>query len=66
LLATFVREVRYYQKTVGLLFPRRSFALLVKQIADEFSNTGLRWRASALYALQYAAEDALTMQMSML
>ena len=42
------------------------FALLVKQIMSDMINTNLRWKASALCALQYAAEDALTMQMSML
>ena len=59
-------EVRYYQSKVGLLFPRRTFAKLVWWLQRKYAREDLRWSASALCALQYAAEDALCMNMSML
>jgi hypothetical protein len=56
LLANALREIRHYQKQVGLVFARSSFNRLVKQICDDELRSTIRWRASALAALQYAAE----------
>ena len=65
-LALFIKECRYYQDTVGLLFGRLPFSRLVREIQGNITTNDIRWKGSALCALQYAAEDALTMQMSML
>jgi hypothetical protein len=65
-LALFIKECRYYQDTVGLLFGRLPFTRLVREIQGDITSNDILWKGSALYTLQYAAEDALTMQMSML
>jgi hypothetical protein len=66
LLANALREIKHYQKQVGLVFARSSFNRLVKQICEDDLRTPLRWQASALAALQYSAETALGMHFEML
>ena len=60
-----LREIRYYQKQVGLIFIHNSFNRLVKQICHE-QHFIIQWRSSALTALQYASETALCMHFEML
>lgn len=63
-----LKEIRHYQKEGGLIFSRRSFNGLVRDVCDELMpSTGtMRWRASALACLQYAAETAICMHFEML
>ena len=64
---TYIRECKYYQKTVDLLFKRLPFTRLVKDITTDMSSTGgIKWRSSALVALQYMSESMLTMHFQML
>ena len=67
-LAMALREIRHYQKEGGLVFSRASFNGLVRDITlDLAPRSGcMRWRASALACLQYAAETALCMHFEML
>jgi histone H3 len=51
-----LREIRKYQKSVELLLRRAPFQRLVREIALEF-KTDLRFQATALMALQEAAEQ---------
>jgi Core histone H2A/H2B/H3/H4 len=66
LLANALREIKHYQKQVGLVFARNSFNRLVKWICEDELRTPVRWQASALAALQYSAETALGMYFEML
>ena len=68
MLAMALKEIRYYQKEGGLVFSRASFNGLVRDISlDLAPRSGfMRWRASALACLQYAAETALCMHFEML
>jgi histone H3 len=50
-----LREIRKYQKQTDLLLPRLPFQRLVREIAQN-CRTDLRFQASALAALQEAAE----------
>ena len=54
-----LREIRRYQKSVELLIPKLPFQRLVREIAQDF-KPDLRFQASALLALQEAAEAYLT------
>jgi len=57
-----LREIRKYQASTNLLLRKLPFARLVKQLCqDHFVPPGgsLKWRASAIEALQEAAEDYL-------
>ncbi|KAI8807818.1 histone-fold-containing protein [Cladochytrium replicatum] len=57
-----LREIRKYQKTTDLLLRKLPFARIVREISQEFAfvyekNESLRWQATALMALQEAAES---------
>ncbi|GAA5907527.1 hypothetical protein JCM8208_001405 [Rhodotorula glutinis] len=53
-----LREIRRYQKSTELLIRKAPFIRLVREICSDVGET-LRWQASALGALQEAAEDYL-------
>ena len=53
-----LNEIRYFQKHTHLLIRRLPFQCLVREIADHF-KTELRWRSSALMALQEACKAYL-------
>jgi len=53
-----LREIRRYQKSTDLLIRKLPFQRLVREIAQEF-RTDLRFQASAVLALQEAAEAYL-------
>uniref|UniRef100_A0A7S0HZR0 Core Histone H2A/H2B/H3 domain-containing protein n=1 Tax=Hanusia phi TaxID=3032 RepID=A0A7S0HZR0_9CRYP len=52
-------EIRRYQKSTDLLLRKLPFARLVKELTLHYNNSGLRWQADALLAMQEAAEDYL-------
>jgi histone H3/H4 len=52
-------EIRRYQKSTDLLLRRLPFARLVRELTFHYNNSGLRWQAEALLALQEASEDYL-------
>mmetsp|Transcript_21084 Transcript_21084/g.30589 ORF Transcript_21084/g.30589 Transcript_21084/m.30589 type:complete len:152 (-) Transcript_21084:233-688(-) len=52
-------EIRKYQRSTDLLLRRLPFARLVKEIQQSFIEKDYRWQASALLALQEAAETHL-------
>ena len=59
-----LREIRRFQKSSELLVRKLPFQRLVREIAEEWgnkpnSNEPLRWQASAVLALQEAAEAYL-------
>ncbi|KAK8153252.1 histone-fold-containing protein [Phyllosticta citribraziliensis] len=56
-----LREIRRYQKSTELCVPRLPFARLVREIAMQVvtPEKSLRWQATALEALQEAAEAYL-------
>ncbi|KAJ3057252.1 histone H3.1 [Rhizophlyctis rosea] len=53
-----LREIRRYQKSTELLLSKTSFQKLVREVAQDF-RTDLRFQASALAAVQEAAEAYL-------
>ena len=53
-----LKEIRFYQKEYGLIFSKIACARLFREICNE-ENTGLRWQAVAIMALQEAMEDYL-------
>lgn len=53
-----LREIRRYQKSTELLIRKLPFQRLVREIAQDF-KTDLRFQASAIAALQEAAESYL-------
>lgn len=53
-----LREIRRYQKSTELLIRKLPFSRLVREIAQDF-KTDLRFQASAISALQEAAEAYL-------
>ncbi|GAA5987720.1 hypothetical protein JCM11641_002570 [Rhodosporidiobolus odoratus] len=56
-----LREIRFYQKEVGLLIRKLPFQRLVRQVCNEVdSSKPCRWQGSALEILHEAAEDYLT------
>lgn len=66
-----MREIRYYQKSVGMLIPRRSFARLVKELMDQTVRSltnypvGFRITVAALAAIQEATEAAVVLALEM-
>lgn len=62
-----LQEIRKYQKTTELLIPKLPFARLVREVANDFitsayggiGNSGLRWKSTAVMALQEATEAYL-------
>mmetsp|Transcript_33867 Transcript_33867/g.56928 ORF Transcript_33867/g.56928 Transcript_33867/m.56928 type:complete len:158 (+) Transcript_33867:120-593(+) len=54
-----LKEIRQYQRSTELLIRKLPFARLVKEIQMQFTNKDLRWQASALLAMQEAAEAHL-------
>ena len=54
-------EIRKYQKSTDLLLRKLPFARVVKEVAQDMYRGGepLRWQASAIMALQEAAEAFL-------
>lgn len=58
-----LRQIKYYQKSTDLLLRLAPFARLIKEITNELAvdNIGdYRWKASAIAALQHAAESFIT------
>ena len=53
-----MREIKKFQQSFDLLIPKRSFQMLVREIAQDF-KTDLRFQSSALLALHEAAEAYL-------
>lgn len=55
-----LKQIKFYQKTTDLLLRKSPFAALVREIAEQLADdaefSGFRWKASALEALQCAAE----------
>jgi len=54
-----IKEIRFYQRNTDLLIRKLPFARLVKEIQSEMSTRDYRWQASAILALQEAAEAHL-------
>ena len=54
-----LREIRAYQKSTNLLIPRLPFSRLVREIAMNASVRDIRFKSSALMALQEACEAYL-------
>ncbi len=54
-----LKEIRHYQKTTNLLLRKLPFQRLVREVTTEY-KTDLRFQATALQALQEAAEAYLT------
>ena len=54
-----LKEIRRFQKSTELLIRKLPFARLVKEVMQNFTNKEYRWQASALLALQEAAEAHL-------
>ena len=54
-----LKEIRFYQRNTELLIRKLPFSRLVKEIQTYFSRQEYRWQASAIYALQEAAEAHL-------
>ena len=54
-----LKEIRQYQRSTELLIRKLPFARLVKEVQLHFTNREYRWQASALLAMQEAAEAHL-------
>ena len=54
-----LKEIRKYQKSCDLLIKRLPFQRVVKEIVQNLFDQQYRWQASALAALQEAAEAYL-------
>ena len=54
-----LKEIRFYQKNTDLLIRRLPFARLVKEVQTFVTPHEYRWQASAMIALQEAAEAHL-------
>ena len=55
-----LREIREFQMTTDLLLPRLAFARLVKEETERYTKENdWRWEASAMEAIQEAAEAHL-------
>lgn len=52
-----LREIRHYQKHVGLLIPQAPFQRLVREIADNVATPGVRFQQAAISALQEVGEQ---------
>lgn len=58
------REIKKYQKSTDLLLKRAPFQRLVREITQTLDkNNSLQWRATALAALQEAAEAFLVQRL---
>ena len=55
-----LKEIWYYQKRVGLICSRRCFSRLIREVAKDLRLIDKRWQASAIEAIQEAAERYLT------
>lgn len=53
---TALREIHFFQRTVGNLIPRRPFQLLVREVVINNHSLDYRFRSEALHALQEATE----------
>lgn len=53
-----LREIRKYQKSTNLLFPKLAFTRLVREIGQSF-HVGLRFQSTAISCLQEATEAYL-------
>lgn len=58
-----IREIRKLQKSTDTIIPRAAFSRLVREIAQEFKHD-LRFKGTAIDALQAAAEDYLVRVMA--
>lgn len=58
-LAVALREIKHLQKEVNLIIPKLPFQRLVRGITEDFM-IGARFQASAIGALQEAAESYIT------
>ena len=47
-------EIRKFQRSTDLLLRKLPFARLVRELTLHYNNSGLRWQAEALLALQVA------------
>jgi len=54
-----LREIRQYQGSTDLLIRRLPFARLVREIQMSMSRVAFRWQATAILAIQEAAEAHL-------
>ena len=54
-----LREIRKFQRTTENIIPKAPFKRLVREVCQEFRND-IRWQASAIDAMQEAAEQYLT------
>jgi len=54
-----LQEIREYQRTTDLLIRRMPFARLVREIQSKMTREPFRWQATAILALQEAAEAHL-------
>mmetsp|Transcript_15118 Transcript_15118/g.60734 ORF Transcript_15118/g.60734 Transcript_15118/m.60734 type:complete len:121 (-) Transcript_15118:654-1016(-) len=54
-----IKEIRFYQRSTELLLRKLPFARLVREIQVGFMSKEFRWQASAITALQEAAEAHL-------
>ena len=54
-----LKEIRFYQRNTDLLIRKLPFARLVKEVQTYFFIKQYRWQATALIALQEAAEAHL-------
>lgn len=54
-----LKEIRFYQRNTDLLIRKLPFARLVKEVQTYFFTKQYRWQATALIALQEAAEAHL-------
>jgi len=54
-----LKEIRFYQKNTDLLIRRLPFARVVKEVQTFVCPRDYRWQASAMMALQEAAEAHL-------
>ena len=54
-----LKEIRFYQRNTDLFIRKLPFARLVKEVQTYFSRKEYRWQASAMLALQEAAEAHL-------
>lgn len=57
-----LKQIKYYQRTTDLLIRLLPFARLVKEVADTLASEAIakfKWKASAIEALQCAAETYL-------
>jgi histone H3/H4 len=58
-----IKEIKYYQRTTGLLIERRVFDRIVREITMLVASQSKRWSKEGLYAIQTAAEDHIVTYM---